>query len=97
MSNADRIARARAEAAATEREKEEKRKAKAAKPAATKRTRKKATPSAPQRMKLVWAVGKYGQEPAKTFPYAQKAEAQAEAERIGNSHIVTPLKLPMEE
>jgi hypothetical protein len=96
MSNAERIARAAAEAAATAREKEEKAKARKAKKAsAPKRTLKKAEPEHTGRMKLVWGVGKYGAPPVATFPYSQKAEAEAEAKRLGNC-IVKPLKVPLE-
>ncbi len=89
MSNAERIARAAAEADARSKEGAAKR---AAKPAAPRKPR---APPPPKRLKIVWAVGVPGEEPGRTFPYAQRAEADAEATRVGKGAVVRPLKVPM--
>ena len=90
-SNADRIARAAAEADAKAAEK-------AAKKAAAPPPRPRATPASrgKARLKVVWAVGKPGLEPVKTFPYPERAEADAEAAKRGDDFRVAPLKVPME-
>jgi hypothetical protein len=84
MSNRDRLDRLRAEREIEEKEKEEKRKAAAAKKAAggtrSRSTRKKAAPAA--RMKVVWAVCRANGDVVETFPYPQKAEAEAAADRF---------------
>ena len=95
MSNADRIAKKAAEAEATLKEKAEKAAAKAAAPK-TKRVSKPREPKPPQRMKIVWGVGEPGGASSKVYPYAEKAAAEAEAQRLGKGHIVKPLKVPME-
>lgn len=98
-SNADRIARAAAEAAATASEKEAKRKererAKSA-PARRSPASPRASALASGRVKVVWAVGKPGLEPVKTFPYREREAADSEAARRGAGFTVTPLKVPME-
>jgi hypothetical protein len=93
MSNSDRIARAAAEASAKAAEKAEK----AAKKAATPRTRKPREPKAPPRLKIVWAVGDPGAAPVATFPYADRAAADADCARRGKNCQVRPLKVPMED
>jgi hypothetical protein len=92
MSNSERIARAAAEVAATDKEKAEK---KAAAPA-KKRASKARAPKEPVRMKIVWGVGPPLGEPVKVFPYLAKAEAEAEAARLGKGNLVKALKVPME-
>jgi hypothetical protein len=91
-SNAERIARAAAEASATLAEKA----AAPPKPKAPRKPRAPAAPKARVRIKIVWAVGKPGNQPAKTYPYAERAAADAESVRIGKGCMVTPLKVPME-
>ncbi len=92
-SNADRIARAAAEAAARAREKSEAKAARAARPPSARALR---APRAPQRMKIVWAVGRAGESPLGTFPYPERAAAEADAVRRGKGWSVRPLKVPME-
>jgi hypothetical protein len=92
-SNADRIARAAAEAEAAMKEKAER---KAKRETAAAKVRSARPPKAPPRIKIVWAVGQPGLEPVKVFPYKERAEADAEAERRGKGCRVAPLKVPME-
>ncbi len=110
MSQRHRIERLQAEAAATEREKEEKRKAREAagltkKPA----TRRKAAGSSGSpssgassgRMKAVWVVCARNGTVAKTYPYNQRAAADAEAQRLtdkkDSEHYVKADKVPFED
>jgi hypothetical protein len=92
MSNAERITKAAAEAEAT---------------ALQKASRKNAAPKAPPkprastarakpRLKVVWAVGKPGLEPVKTFPYKERDAADAESTKRGDEFRVVALKVPME-
>jgi len=94
MSNRDRVDRLRAEADATERAKKEKA---AATPVKKKATRKRKT-AEPLRLKIVWAVKDHTRTIVKTFPFAYKALAEAEAKRLTNSttrdHIVDRQKVP---
>jgi hypothetical protein len=95
MSNRDRIARMREEAEATEKEKEEERKARAA-AGPPKRSRS----SGPARLKAVWAVKDGAGEIVATYPYAFKAAAEAEADRLKaaeqRDYIVCPHKVPFD-
>jgi hypothetical protein len=93
MSNSDRIARAAAEVEAATAEKAAK---KAAAPKTPRKSRARAVAKAPQKFKVVWAVGRTGAEPVKSFPYKERAAADAEAARIGKGCVVNPLKVPME-
>ncbi len=93
MSNADRIAKAAAEVEAKTKEKTAK---KAARPLTASAPRKSRAPKAPPRLKIIWAVGQPGAAPAKTYPYIERAAADAEAVRRGKGCMVTPLKVPME-
>jgi hypothetical protein len=93
MSNSERIARAAAEASAKAAEKAEKAAKKAAAP---KKPRAAREPKTPARMKIVWAVGDPGAAPAATFPYSERAAADADCARRGKNCIVKPLKVPME-
>jgi len=90
-SNADRIARAAAESAAAVKELTAKRVATAsiAKKARARPVR------VPPRIKIVWAVGRPGAGPVKSFPYPERAAADAEAARLGKGCIVSALKVPM--
>ena len=100
MSGRERLERLQAEKAAEEREKTEKKAAKKKAPAKKRKTtRKKAAVSV--RMKLVWAVCQANGTIVETFPYPEKAEAQATAERMSAKgradFIVKPEKVPMED
>src|SRR5262245_13034199 len=91
-SNAERIAKAAAEAEAGAAAKA----AKPAKPATPRKPRAPAAPRAPARIKIVWAVGQPGGKAVKTFPYIERAAADAEAARIGKGCMVMPLKVPFD-
>ena len=93
-SNADRIARAAAEAAAKTDETAKKKATRAATPRAPRA--RASGPKAKGRIKIIWAVGKPGLEPVKTFPYIERAAADAELAKRGADFRVTPLKVPME-
>jgi hypothetical protein len=88
-SNSERIAKMAAEA-------EAKAKEKAAKPAKPKRARAPRAPKAPPRFKYVWTVGPAGGSAVATFPYNQRAEADAEAARVGKGCVVTQTRVQME-
>jgi hypothetical protein len=90
-SNRDRIARMQAEASAVDAEK----KAKAEKSAAKRELepRKRATGKpGPARIKIVWAVCDQSGVQVTSYPYAEEAEAIAEAKRrtesSGRTHFV---------
>ena len=97
MSNRDRIARAAEEARLTEAEKAEKAEKKAIKD--TTRTRSKRAPS-PVRMKVVWEVCSGTGKTVKTFPYPDKAAAEAQTKALtrstGRAHMLRATKVPME-
>jgi len=95
MSNAHRIANAAAEAEATQREKAEKAAKKAAEPKAPRASRAR-QPKAPVRMKVVWAVCEPNGPALATFPYPERAAADADAARRGRNCLVKPVKVPME-
>ncbi|HEX5138038.1 MAG TPA: hypothetical protein VFY93_13765 [Planctomycetota bacterium] len=95
MSNRDRIDRMREEAAATAKEKETK-----AKPAAREpKARKGAAPVPAGRMKIVWAVCAVNGSVVKTFPYPEKAAAEAEVRRLSEQapHHLRAEKVPFED
>jgi hypothetical protein len=92
MSNAARIAKAAAEAEATSKEKTEKAEKKAAAPRAS-RARQ---PKPPVRLKVVWTVCEPGGPALATFPYPERAAADADAARRGKGCLVKPIKVPME-
>lgn len=100
-SNQERIANAaaaaEAKAAAKAAKAAEKAAAKAAKAALPKapRVSKPRAPKAPQRMKIVWGVGPIGGVPASTYPYNNRAGADAEAAKKGANWCVSPHKVPM--
>ncbi len=97
MSNRERIERLRAEADATAREKAEAKEKKAAAP--RKKSASAAAAEKPvSRVRFVWSLrGPTGAE-VKRFPYAQEAEARAEAEQLtastGRTHFVTKAEEP---
>lgn len=92
-SNADRIARAAAEAEARTAEKAAKKRA-PRKPSSRSRAAAAARPKG--RQKVVWAVGRPGLEPVKTFAYPEREAADAEARKRGGDYRVVDLKVPME-
>ena len=97
-SNSDRIAKAAAEVAAGSAEKAAKKAAaKAAKKPATPRVRKPRAPKAPPRLKIIWGVAPHGGVPSTTYPYAERARADAEVARKGSGWVVTPVRVPMED
>jgi hypothetical protein len=93
MSNRERIARAAEEAAIAAKEK-------AAKPVAKKKSGSR-RPSPTARMKVIWEVCDGTGKAVKSFPYPDKAQAEAEVEArsksTGRSHILRPTKVPMDE
>jgi hypothetical protein len=96
----DRLERLRAEKAAEGEAKKKRKSTAAKKKKKTTRSRKKEA-APPVRMKLVWNVCKLSGEIVKTYPYPQKADAEAEAERLNGQKnggfIVRSEKVPMEE
>ena len=104
MSNRDRIAQKAAEAAATAQEKADKsaksaRGAKASGGKASGGKRSAKTARSPGRIKIVWRVCNPAGVEVKSFPYAQEAEARAEAERmtaeLGRTHFVRRDEVPL--
>lgn len=105
MSNRDRIQRMAAEAEAArvekanraEAKKKTKKQVKKKAPTPKRATRKKAATKG--RVKIVWAVCVPAGKAQKIFPYREKAEAEAEAERLtrqkGTLHVVRSERQPM--
>ena len=98
MGNRERIARAAEEARLSAVEKTAKQAEKSAeKPAKVARAKRAATPV---RMKIVWDVGGTGGAKLKTFPYAEKAAAEAAAAALskstGRTHQIRESRVPME-
>jgi uncharacterized membrane protein len=94
MSNRERIARAAEEARLTAAEK-------AAKKVTKKPTGSRAERAAKSvRMKVVWEVWNVAGTAVKSFPYPDKAQAEAETEALtrstGRTHILRPNKVPMD-
>ncbi len=94
MSNRDRIARAAEEARLTEAEK-------AAKKATKETTSSRSKPAVkPVRMKVIWEVCSGSGKAVKSFPYPDKAEAEAQTKALtkstGRTHILRATKVPME-
>ncbi len=89
MSNRERISRAAAEAEIAAQEK------------AAKKAAKKRRPAPEVRMKVVWEVRNTAGRVAKSFPYPEKARAEAEVaaqtRSTGVSHILRPTQVPMDE
>src|SRR5688572_1360444 len=53
----------------------------------------------PTRMKIVWEICSGNGEVVKTYPYAEKAAAEAELQRLSNTkreHVLRNTKVPME-
>ena len=94
MSNRDRIARAAEEARIAEAEK------------AAKKATKSPTRSHSKRavaavcLKIVWEICNVNGTAVKSFPYPNKAEAEAMTEALtrssGRTHILRPTRVPME-
>ncbi len=51
----------------------------------------------PQRMKIIWGVGKPGLAPVSHYAYRDRAAADAEAKRKGDEFMVRKVKVPMED
>ena len=68
-------------------------------PPAKKATKKR--PDSAARMKIVWEVCDGTGKVVETFPYPDKAQAEAAVEArtrsTGRSHILRPTKVPMDE
>ena len=94
MSNRERIARAAEEARLAEAEKAAKAEKKLSKPSAGKRSK----PAV--RMKIVWEVCNSNGKVLKTFPYPDKADAEAAVDALkkstGSEHTLQATKVPME-
>jgi len=95
MSNRDRIARAAEEAKAAAAEKVLKAAKKASKPAGHSKKTAEAV-----RVKIVWEICNANGTKVKSFPYPDKADAEAMTESLsrstGRTHILRPTKVPME-
>jgi hypothetical protein len=95
MSNRDRIARMQEEAQATAKEKA------SAPPKEPKARKGAAAPPPAGRMKIVWAVCAVNGSIVKTFPYAQKASAEAEVARLTGEkqapHHLRAEKVPFDD
>jgi len=93
MSNRERITRAAEEARQAEVDKTAKKVSK--KPAVGRAKRGEA----PQRMKIVWEVGRASGTTVKTFPYAEKAAAEAAVLELtrstGKPHLLRATKVAM--
>jgi hypothetical protein len=94
MSNRDRIARAAEEARITAEEKAAKKATKSPKAARVQRAPKSV------RMKVVWEVRNPAGAAVKVFAYPNKAEAEAEADKLsrssGRTHVLRESKVPMD-
>ena len=94
MSNRDRIARAAEEARAAAAEKAAKKAAK--NPTGTRPAR--AAKSV--RMKVIWEVRNLNGKAVRTFPYPDKAQAEAAVDALtkstGQTHVLRDAKVPME-
>ena len=66
------------------------------KKAAAPRKRTPREPKPPARLKIVCAVGDPGHPPVATFPYAERAAADAECAKRGKNCMVKPIKVSME-
>ena len=107
LSNADRIARAAAEADAESKAKTAKKAAKKTAKKAVKKTVKKAakkaakkttrrSTKAPQRMKVIWGVGKPGMVAVAHYAYKDRDAAEDEARKKGDEFMVRAVRVPME-
>lgn len=97
MSNNERIQRQAAEVAAKDKEKAEKKMA--VKATASKTEKKEATRT--KRLKIVWKIFNEQYKEVGTFPYSEKAAAEAKAaaltKKSGKKHFVNPIKVPKDE
>ncbi len=97
MSNRDRIARAAEEAKAAAAEKALKAAKKASKPGGGAHSKRVAEPV---RVKIVWEICNANGTKVKSFPYPDKADAEAMTESLsrstGRTHILRPTKVPMD-
>ncbi len=97
MSNRDRIARAAEEAALAAAERKAARESRVI--AAIKKAARESK-AKPVRMKIVWDVCNESGKAVKTFPYPDKAAAEAHisalARSTGRTHALRPTKVPME-
>jgi hypothetical protein len=64
------------------------------KPKKAPRARKPREPKPPPRLKIVWTIGEPGGATLKTFPYAERAAADAAAASHPKLCIVKALKVP---
>jgi len=98
MSNRDRIARMAEEADATAKEKPAPKEPKDPK---APKAKKGAAPRVASRMKIVWAVCAVNGSIVKTFPYPEKANAEAEVARLTEekqaSHHLRAEKVPFDD
>jgi hypothetical protein len=94
MSNRDRIARAAEEAELAEAQKAAKKAAEKSTGRTSRRTEKAV------RMKVVWEICNVAGKTVKSFPYSEKAAAEAEsaalARSTGRPHVVRAAKVPMD-
>jgi len=65
------------------------------KKAAAPRVRKPRAPKPPVRMKIVWTIGEPGGVALKTFPYAERAAADAAAKSHNKFCLVKAMKVPL--
>jgi len=86
---------AAAAAAAAAEKSESKPSDKAPKKAAAPRVRKPRAPKPPVRMKIVWTIGEPGGVALKTFPYAERAAADAAAKAHAKFCLVKAMKVPL--
>lgn len=97
MSNRERIARAAEEARASAAEKADKVAKKATQKPSVSRPKRTVEPV---RMKVIWEVCSATGKTVKTFPYPDKAEAEAATQALskstGHTHILRGTKVPME-
>jgi hypothetical protein len=102
MSNRERIEHMRAEADAKAKEREAKKAEKAANPPKAKAAggKKAAAAKSTARVRLAWSVCDHTGKEVQQFPYAQEAEAKAEAEQrttaTGRTHFVTKAEVRVE-
>lgn len=105
MSNKERIQRQAMEAEAKEKAKAEKKAGKKAEKktptARAPRAEKKTEKEKSTRLKVVWVIFDDRFKEVRTFPYAEKAAAEAKAaqltEKSGKEHVVNPIKVPVDD
>ena len=101
MSNKERIQRQAMEAEAEEKAKAEKKAEKKTPKARAPRAEKKTEKEKSTRLKVVWVIFDDRFKEVRTFPYAEKAAAEAKAaqltEKSGKEHVVNPIKVPVDD